>query len=288
MPEYSAQQLLETVNSSYTREGNERIRKIAERINNDIFQIMLEFNVTHDELWAFVRWANELGRTNQVGLLAAGIGLERLIDIMNDERDRAAGRAMGTPRAIEGPLYVPGAPQSKHEARMDDGSEDGPLLIMEGTVRDTAGKAIPGAVVDVWQANQRGTYSFVDPTQSEYNYRRRIEADENGHYRFRSMVPPGYSVPPDCPTQTVLQLLGRDGNRPAHIHFMITAPGYETLTTQVNMPNDQHLNTDFAFGTREELIVELKQVSDAGEMARFGLDKPFTHITFDFVMQPSA
>jgi catechol 1,2-dioxygenase len=145
---------------------------------------------------------------------------------------------------------------------------------------------VAGAIVDIWQANQQGTYSMIDPTQTPYNYRRRIESDTEGRYRFRSLVPPGYAVPPDSPTQVVLDLLGRHGNRPAHIHFMVSAPGHEKLTTQVNIPNDQFLNDDFAFATREDLIVTLEPVDDPAEIARCGLFAPFTHVTFDFTLAP--
>lgn len=284
MPEYTVDSLLHVVNSAYTRPGDARVRAIAERMIGDFYRTIEDFNVTHDEMWAFLRWANELGKANQAGLLAAGIGIERLLDIMADQAEAKAGADPHTPRAIEGPLYVPGAPLSKGEARLDDGSETGTVLIMEGVVKDHAGKPVPGAIVDVWQANQQGTYSIIDPTQTPYNYRRRIEADAEGRYRFRSLVPPGYAVPPDSPTQVVLDKLGRHGNRPAHIHFMVSAPGQETLTTQVNMPNDKFLNDDFAFATREDLIVTLKPVDDPAEIARFGLSAPFAHVNFDFTL----
>jgi catechol 1,2-dioxygenase len=286
MPEYTVDSLLHVVNSAYTRPGDARVRAIAERMIGDFYRTIQDFDVTHDEMWAFLRWANELGKANQAGLLAAGIGIERLLDILADQADEEAGRETGTPRAIEGPLYVPGAPLSHGEARLDDGSETGTVLVMEGVVKDPAGKPVAGAIVDIWQANQQGTYSMIDPTQTPYNYRRRIETDTEGRYRFRSLVPPGYAVPPDSPTQVVLDLLGRHGNRPAHIHFMVSAPGHEKLTTQVNIPNDQFLNDDFAFATREDLIVTLEPVDDPAEIARCGLFAPFTHVTFDFTLAP--
>jgi catechol 1,2-dioxygenase len=165
MPEYSVAQLLEHVNSSYSKPGNERVRQIAERLIADIYRIMVDFNVSHAELWSFFTWLNDLGTAKQAGLLGAGIGLERLLDILADEADQHAQRAPGTPRAIEGPLYIPHAPLSTHEARLDDGSETGEPLVMEGTVRNTQGHAVPQAIVDVWHAGQGGGYSFFDPSR---------------------------------------------------------------------------------------------------------------------------
>ena len=122
---------------------------------------------------------------------------------------------------------------------------------MEGQVRDISGKPIAGAIVDVWHANTMGNYSHFDPTQAAYNLRRRIETDEDGRYRFRSIMPSGYACPPGSQTEKLLNAMGRHGNRPAHVHFFVTAPGHRKLTTQINIDGDKYLHDDFAFGTRE-------------------------------------
>lgn len=285
--EYTVKTLLKEVNSSYKHPGDERIRKITEHLIEVLYDTIVKFDISHEEVWAFIRWANELGKENQVGLLAAGIGIERVLDILADEKDAKAGQISGTPRAIEGPLYVPGAPLEKGMARMDDGTEKGEVLIFEGDVTNLKGEKIPGAIVDTWMANQQGTYSMIDPTQTPYNLRRKIEADSHGHYGFRSLVPPGYSVPEGCPTDKVMKLLGREGHRPAHIHFMVSAPGYRTLTSQINMPGDKYLNEDFAFATRDELVVTTKKVTDPELIKKYGLSEPFTHVTWNFKLQPA-
>jgi catechol 1,2-dioxygenase len=283
--EYTVSELLKEVNSSYKHPGDERIRAIAEHLIEQLYFTIEKFDVSHDEVWAFQKWLNELGASGQFGLLGAGIGIERLLDILADEKDQKLKLTDHTPRAIEGPLYVPNAPLEKAFARIDDGTEKGEVLIMEGDIIGSDGNKIPGAIVDLWMANQRGAYSFVDPTQTPYNNRRKIETDSNGHYVFRGLVPPGYSVPEGSPTDKALKLLGREGNRPAHIHFIISREGYTPLTTQVNMPGDRYLNEDFAFATRDELVVTLKKVTDQNEIAKFGLSDPFTHVSFNFVLQ---
>jgi catechol 1,2-dioxygenase len=135
-------------------------------------------------------------------------------------------------------IYVHGAPLSKGFARLDDGTEQGAALIVHGRVIDTNGKPITGAIVDVWQANTRGNYSHFDPSQSAYNNRRRIETDAAGRYKFRSMMPSGYAVPPQGATERLLIALGRHGKRPAHIHFFVSAPARRHLTTQLNIADD--------------------------------------------------
>lgn len=283
--EYTVKTLLKEVNSAYKHPGDERVRAITEHLIGCLYDTIVKFEISHDEVWAFQRWANELGQANQVGLLGAGIGIERLLDILADEKDAKAGLKSGTLRAIEGPLYVPGAPLEKGFARMDDGTEKGEVLIFEGDITNQSGEKIGGAIVDTWMANQQGTYSMVDPTQTPYNLRRKIEADAQGHYGFRSLVPPGYSVPPNSPTDKVMRLLGREGHRPAHIHFIVTAPGYRPLTTQVNMPGDKYLHEDFAFATRDELVVTTHKVTDPKLIAKYKLDGPFTHVTWHFTLQ---
>ena len=155
---------------------------------------------------------------------------------------------------------------------------------MEGQVRDISGKPLGGALVDVWHANTMGNYSHFDPTQAAYNLRRRIETDEHGRYRFRSIMPSGYACPPDSQTEKLLNAMGRHGNRPAHVHFFVTAPGHRKLTTQINIDGDKYLHDDFAFGTREELIAQVEHVVDAHEIHQAGLNKPFARIRFDFAL----
>ena len=242
-------------------------------------------DVTPDEFWKAVDWLTRLGQTGQVGLITAGLGFDRLIDIRMDEADEKAGRAAGTPRAIEGPLFVAGAPTTQVETRLDEGEPKGEIFVMEGQVLDTDGQPVANAMMDVWHANEVGGYSHFFPGMKPYELRRRIETDAQGHYRFRSFLPPGYAIPPNSPTAELFEALGRHGNRPAHIHFLVVAPGLRTLTTQVNIPGDTYIDDDFAFATRDGLIVELeKNVAPAGYES-LGITAPFTRSRFNFVLQ---
>lgn len=289
MNELTQAQLLGRVIESSSANGDPRVRQIAARIVGDLFRIIDELDISPDEFWAGVDWFTRLGQSGQAGLITAGLGLDRLLDIRADEADLRAGRAAGTPRAIEGPLYVPGAPLSRYEVRLDEGDvQRGQVLVMEGRVLGLDGKPIAGAVVDVWHANEHGRYSHFDPEQAPYALRRRIETDAQGRYRFRSFVPPGYAIPPNSPTSELFAALGRHGNRPAHIHFLIAAPGLRTLTTQVNIPGDTYIDDDFAFATRDGLIVELERNTSPAGYESLGITTSFTRTRFDFVMQPAA
>lgn len=266
--------------------GDARTKKIVRRIVGDLFALIEEFGVTEDEFWAALNFVVE--GAPELGLWAPGLGFEHFLDVLQDEADRKAGREGGTPRTIEGPLYVAGAPLSRGFARLDDGSDPGEVLIMHGRVLDLDGKPIAGAVVDVWHANVRGNYSYFDKSQPAYHLRRRIETDEQGRYRFRSIVPSGYAVPPGGTTDRLLKGLGRHGKRPAHIHFFVSAAGHAHLTTQINIDGDPYLHDDFAYATRDDLIPPVSRNADPGAIKAEGLTAPFSEIAFDFVLRGAA
>ena len=260
-----------------------RVQQVVIRLLNDLFKAIEDLDITPSEVWKGLEYMTDAGQANELGLLAAGLGLEHFLDLRADEADAKAGITGGTPRTIEGPLYVAGAPESVGFARMDDGSEEGkiPTLIIEGTVTDTDGQIIEGAKVEVWHANSLGNYSFFDKSQSDFNLRRSIMSDQDGKYVALTTMPVGYGCPPEGTTQFVLNKLGRHGNRPSHVHYFVSAPGYRKLTTQFNIEGDQYLWDDFAFATREGLVATAVDITDEAEIARRGLTGPFKHIQFN-------
>ncbi|MCY1261849.1 Catechol 1,2-dioxygenase [compost metagenome] len=269
-------------------QGSPRVKQIMLRVLQDTAKLIEDLEISDDEFWTAVDYLNRLGGRGEAGLLVAGLGIEHFLDLLSDARDAESGHTGGTPRTIEGPLYVAGAPLSEGEARMDDGSDPGTVMFLEGRVLDLDGNPVAGATVDLWHANTRGLYSYFDQSQSEYNLRRRILTDADGRYRARSIVPSGYGCPPDGTTQEVLNLLGRHGNRPAHIHFFISAPGYRHLTTQINLSGDQYLWDDFAYATRDGLVGEVNFVEDAAECAKRGVSGRFAEIEFSFQLQKAG
>ena len=276
--------LVKTMNvDTATGSVDARTQQIVVRLLGDLFQAIEDLDLSQTEVWKGLEYFTDAGQANELGLLAAGLGLEHYLDLRADEADAEAGLGGGTPRTIEGPLYVAGAPESVGFARMDDGSEEGkiPTLIIEGTVTDTDGQIIEGAKVEVWHANSLGNYSFFDKSQSDFNLRRSIISDQDGKYVALTTMPVGYGCPPEGTTQFVLNKLGRHGNRPSHVHYFVSAPGYRKLTTQFNIEGDQYLWDDFAFATREGLVATAVDITHEAEIARRGLTGPFKHIQFN-------
>ena len=268
--------------------GNPRLKAVTQRLLRDLFVAIDELDLSMDEVWAGVAYLGQAGKANELGLVVPGIALEHFLDLRLDETERLAGLASATTRTIEGPLYIAGAPLSKGEARLDDGSAEGEVLFMQGRVTDVDGKPVKGAIVDVWHADTFGNYSHFDPAQQPYNLRRRIETGEDGRYSFRTIMPCGYGCPPGSNSRFLMESLGRHAERPAHIHFFVTAPGFRKLTTQINIEGDRYLHTDFAFGTRDDLIPRVDRIDDPAAIHARGLNKPFASIDFDFTIAPEV
>jgi len=271
---------------SAQRPANPRVQQAVVRLLGDLCKAIEDLDITPSEFWRGVAYLSAAGASQELGLLAAGLGLEHFLDLRTDEAEARAGLEGGTPRTIEGPLYVAGAPESVGYARLDDGTESdrAEVLMMQGTVYGEDGQPLPGAKVEVWHANLMGNYSFFDRTQSDFNLRRTIVTDEQGRYQFRSILPVGYGCPPGGTTQQLLNQLGRHGQRPAHIHFFISAPGQRKLTTQINIDGDKYLWDDFAFATREGLVPPVVRVTDRARLDALRLQRPCASIDFDFHM----
>ena len=279
------QEFLERVCGLDNDQGSTRVKKIMHRVLSDLFRTIDELDITPDEYWSAIAWLNDLGAAGQAGLISPGLGVDHFLDLRLDAIDAQLGIDNPTPRTIEGPLYVSGAPVEHGYARLDDGSDpNGQPLVMHGTVIGADGKPVPGAQVEVWHCDTRGFYSHFDPTgkQKPFNMRRTLIADDQGRYRFRSIVPSGYGVPPGSPTEKLLSALGRHGQRPAHIHFFISADGHRKLTTQINIEGDPLVNDDFAYATRDDLVPPVIERTDAEAIKAAGMDGPFAEIEFDF------
>lgn len=279
------QSLLTAASNLESADGNPRFKQIINRLLSDLFKAIDDLDITPDEVWAGVNYINQLGRDGEAALLAAGLGLEKYLDIRMDAEDKRVGLDGGTPRTIEGPLYVAGAPLREGVSRMDiNPDEDAGPLVIRGVVSDTHGKPLANAIVECWHANSKGFYSHFDPTgaQTEFNLRGAVKTDAEGRYEFRTLMPVGYGCPPHGSTQQLLNNLGRHGNRPAHVHFFVTADQHRKLTTQFNIEGDPLIWDDFAYATREELIPPVTEKTGGGAL---GLkDDAYKEIVFNFVL----
>lgn len=267
--------------------GNERVKEVVNRLLKDLFYAMVDLNITSEEMWHAADYLKVVGQNNEWGLLFAGLGIEKFMDVMMDYEDQQAGLNNVTPRTIEGPLYVAGSPETTSYAELENDPEENRNMerfYMEGTVKDIDGNPVEGALLEIWHCKEKGMYSYFDSSQSEYNLRRAIRIGADGKYKFKTVIPPGYSCPPGSATEKMMLLLGRHGSHPAHIHFFVTAPGYRKLTTQINIEGDPLIYEDFAFATKEDLVPKIT-THTAEEAVANGYDsEPYAQSVFDFTI----
>jgi catechol 1,2-dioxygenase len=281
------QELLKAAANLGSQDGSARAKVITHRLLSDLFKAIDELDMTPDEIWAGVTYFNKLGQDGEAALLAAGLGLEKYLDIRMDAEDREADIHGGTPRTIEGPLYVAGAPVRDGVSKIDlDPDADAGPLIIRGTVTGANGKPVANAVVECWHANSKGFYSHFDPTgaQSDFNLRGAVRTGADGTYEFRTLMPVGYGCPPHGATQQLLNALARHGNRPAHVHFFATSENHRKLTTQINIEGDPLIWDDFAYATREELVPHV--VEKTGGTALGLKSDAYKEIVFDIQLTP--
>jgi protocatechuate 3,4-dioxygenase beta subunit len=161
----------------------------------------------------------------------------------------------------------------------------GTPCLVSGRVTGPDGEPIPGARIDVWQANADGFYDVQQPgVQPEDNLRGLFTADGDGRFWFRSIVPRYYPIPDDGPVGELLGATGRHPYRPAHVHFIVTARGYRPLTTHAFVADSPYLDSDAVFGVKDSLIRDVPEVDDPARAAAIGLENPFRGLTFDPVL----
>jgi hydroxyquinol 1,2-dioxygenase len=261
-----------------------RLAELVGALVRHLHAFAREVRLTEDEWMAAVQW---LTRTGQISddkreefILASDVlGLSMLVVQMNHRLDPAA-----TPATVLGPFHVAGSPELEYGANMSQGLPGTPLYI-SGTVRDLDGKAVGGAVLDVWQADTDGAYEAqldVDEARLRAKYTSRLD----GTYCVRTIAPLGYSIPMDGPVGDLISRTDISHFRPAHVHFLVEMPGYEPLITHLFQKDAPYLDSDVVFGTKAELVVAFEPhhpgpTPDGGTSA-----VPWMHARYDFVLQP--
>jgi len=232
---------------------NERLAEVVPDVLAGLHDALRRHRVTEDEWHAVLAFLTEVGRADEFILLSDVTRTSVLIDELSHGGDESGATASD----VEGPLYRDDPPWREKPARIYEeyeGMGDGDVLMVRGTVTSTDGGPLPDAVVDVWQTGPDGGYDLWDPRQPPYNFRGRMRVEEDGSYEFQTMLPKPYTVPTDGPVGRYLEAVGQHPWRPAHIHFKVTAPGHQTLVTQVFFPDDPYLENDTIGAVKPALV----------------------------------
>lgn len=240
--------------------------------------------LTEDELMYALNYLTATGqkcddKRQEFILLSDVLGLSMLTVAQNN-----AYAPNATEATVFGPFYTT---NTQHLALGEDISGDahGTPLYVQASIRDIYGNPVSHAIVDTWQSDEEGNYDVQIPGQQP-RCRARLKADIEGRFWFKSILPVAYPVPTDGPVGEILRATGRHPWRPAHVHFMINAPGYRRLITHVFREEDAYLDSDVVFGVRQSLVVPMPEV--VGGVPPWGDERPehFHLLNFDFVLMP--
>jgi hydroxyquinol 1,2-dioxygenase len=228
----------------------ERLHEVVPRVVAAMSDLSRELDLQNDELLAALAFLGEVSRADELILLTDVLGISRQVD------DQTHAANLGTPSNVLGPFYRPGAPWIGNPGSIVASRTTGARIVVSGRVTDAAsGVALPGATVDVWHANEAGAYSNEDAALDPWELRGRQRTDATGAYAFETVTPLHYTVKHDGPVGQLLSLLGRHPWRPAHIHFWVTADGYQPLVTQVYIAGGPYLDDDTIDGVKGDLVV---------------------------------
>jgi len=245
-----------------------------------------EVRLSETEWMAAMRWLTETGQISdekrEEFILASDVlGLSMLVVQMNHAFD-----AKATPATVLGPFHIDGSPEKEFGGDMSDGLPGTPLYVT-GSVRGLDGSPVGGAVLDVWQADEEGAYESQIPNIEEARLRAKYATRADGSYCLRTIAPKGYSIPMDGPVGELIHGTDISHFRPAHVHFLVNAAGYEPLITHLFQEGAEYLDSDVVFGTKQELVVTFEPREPGPTPDGGHCDEPWLEARYDFVLQPA-
>jgi hydroxyquinol 1,2-dioxygenase len=260
-----------------------RLAEVMGALVRHLHEFAREVRLSEAEWMAAIRWLTATGHISddkrEEFILASDVlGLSMLVVQMNHRLREGA-----TPATVLGPFHIEGSPELGFGADMSDGVAGTPLYIT-GAVRDLDGGPVPGAVLDVWQADPAGAYE-AQLDVDEARLRARYTSREDGSYCIRTVAPRGYAIPMDGPVGDLVSRTEISHFRPAHVHVLLDVPGYERLITHLFQEGAEYLDSDVVFGTKAELVVAYEDrepgpTPDGGKAA-----EPWLEARYDFVLQ---
>jgi catechol 1,2-dioxygenase len=281
---FEADRSFEVVNARMGPNTDPRTREIMEVVVRHLHAATREAAITPDEWFTAIQFLTDTGHMcsqwrQEFILLSDVLGVSMLVDALGHERPVGS-----TENTVLGPFHVSGSPRYANGANICLDGKGEPLQV-RGRVVDSNGEPVAGATLDVWQANEDGFYDVQQKgIQPEFNLRGIFESDANGEYWFRTAKPRWYPIPDDGPVGRLLTALDRHPNRPAHLHFIVSAPGFEPVTTHIFTPDCPYLQGDAVFGVKQSLIADFKKIDDPAKATELGFDAPFWSVEWDFVL----
>ncbi|MBI5318111.1 dioxygenase [Bradyrhizobium sp.] len=289
MTQFSETELTAAVIDSFNETPNPRAKFLLQELVKSLHDYVRKTDLTFEE-WEFA--IDFLTRTGQKCtpirqefiLLSDVLGVSMLVDAVNHREREGA-----TETTVLGPFYVGEHKVTPHGTDIS-ATLQGERMFVQSRVTDLNGKPLPGVPVDVWHADDDGFYDSQKPTYATQgpSSRARFITDADGRFFFRSILPCSYPIPVDGPVGEMILATKRPAMRPAHVHFLVAAPGYEPLVTHVFIGGDPNIDCDVVFGVKDELIANIEKRSDPAMPDGKPASSPWHLMTYEFRMKPGA
>jgi hydroxyquinol 1,2-dioxygenase len=266
--------ITEAVLARQTETADARFNRIMDSLVKHLHAFAREVELTEDEWFKGIDFLTRCGhitddKRQEFILLSDVLGLSMLTVAQNNDKPGGC-----TEATVFGPFHVEGAPHYELGTDISNGAR-GVACVVRGTVRGIGGEPVAKAHMDVWQSDEDGLYDVQHAEIDHAQARGILHSDSEGRYHFRSILAVPYAIPHDGPVGDLLKATSRHPWRPAHLHFLIKAHGYETLTTHVFRSDDPYLDSDAVFGVRQSLIADWTRQSDGTYL-----------VEYDFVLNP--
>ena len=279
------EQITRNVLDSMANTPNPRLKQVMTSLIIHLHTFIREVELSQEE-WALgIQFLTRAGqicdeKRQEFILLSDITGTSMLVDAINHRLSEGA-----TESTVFGPFYREGAPELPMGATISQDGKGEPAVVT-GQVRSTNGTPIAGALLDVWETDENGLYEQQDTEQPDMNLRGKFRTDHEGRYFFVGIKPVSYAIPDDGPVGQLLRALSRHPFRPAHIHLLVSADGFMSVTTHLFVKGDPYLDSDAVFGTKDSLVVDFIRHTSEEEAARYHVTAPFYTVHFDFVLKP--
>jgi hydroxyquinol 1,2-dioxygenase len=281
--------ITQAVVASMREAEDARLRTVMTCLVQHLHSFARDVKLTEDEWFQAIRFLTAVGQITddqrqEFILLSDTLGLSTLVTAQNNRKPSGC-----TESTVFGPLFVEGAREYRSGDDISDGVSGEPCFV-SGRVLSLDGTPIASARIDVWQSDEEGFYDVQRQPEcsltAEHRARSRLSSAADGSFFFRSILAEAYPIPHDGPVGGLLDALGRHPWRPAHLNFMIAAPGYETLVTHIFRNGGKYLDSDAVFGVRSSLIVDWVRHEPGVAPDGTSLGGAFYTLQYDFVLNP--
>lgn len=287
MAEFSETSVTEAVLERFAGCGDARFKTVMTALVRHLHDFAREVELTEAEWMAGLQFLTAVGQTctdrrQEFILLSDTLGLSMLVDAINNRKPAGALES-----AVLGPYYWEGAPERPLGSDIAEGVKGEPAFY-SGRVITLDGTPVAGALLDVWSGDGEGNYDMQCPGETEMRARAKLRTDAEGRYWFRSIRPTSYPVPVDGPVGLMLNRMGRHPYRPGHIHMIVSAPGFQPVTTQLFVAGDRYLESDAVFGVKDSLVIDFQRHEPGRAPTGEAMDVPFYTAEYEFVLCPVA